>query len=125
MLAFNLGIFFRNLHGEDVLFSAQGAHAELHFAGGVMGLQEHTDLTRHLAVTLTSGDLTLHLAFEEPEDEEEETDPELALVRVHLMRDEGGEERTLLRTSFQFGEISLKPANEEPPPDEPPKQSAD
>ena len=75
-------------------------------------------------MSLSSGDLTLHLAFEEPEDEEEETDPELAVVRAHLLREQDGQEHTLLRTSFQFGEISLKPAAEPPPPDEPPKQSA-
>jgi hypothetical protein len=120
MLAFNLGVFFRNLHGAEVAFSARTALVEFHFVGGVVALQEHTDLSRHLAVTLGSGDLTLRLAFEEAEEDE---DPESARVELRLVRDAGERERVLLQTSFRFGDVSLKPAAEleaaqpEPPDD--------
>lgn len=113
MLAFNLGVFFRNLRGEEVTFFAKAAHCEVCFTGGVESLQERTNLTRHLAVTLKKGDLHLHAIFEE--DEEEETEPEDSLVRVrmyHLPTRKGEEETVLLRTEFRFGDISLKPADD-------------
>jgi hypothetical protein len=123
MLAFNLSVFFRNLRGEEVAFSAHTAATELHFVGGVVALQEHTDLTRHLSVTLGSGDLLLRIAFEEGEDEE---DPENANVEVRLLREAGDREVLLVQTSFRFGDVSLKPAADaeadaagsEPPPDD-------
>ncbi|HKI97370.1 MAG TPA: hypothetical protein VKB51_02735 [bacterium] len=123
MLAFNLSVFFRNLRGEEVAFSARTGQTELHFVGGVVALQEHTDLTQHLAVTLGSGDLLLRIAFEEPEDEED--DPEGANVVVRLLRESGERELLLVQTTFRFGDVSLKPASdlaahpgEEPPPDD-------
>ena len=115
MLAFNLTVFFRNLRGEDVSFVARSAGSELHFVGGVVALQEHTDLTRHLSVTLRSNDLLLRIAFEEAE---EDADPESAHVEVRLLRESGEHEELLLQTAFRFGEVSLKPAadaTDEPP----------
>lgn len=122
MLAFNLSVFFRNLRGEPVAFSATTAQTEFHFVGGVVAMQEHTDLTRHLSVTLGSGDLLLRIAFEEGE---EDDDPDEANVEVRLLRDEGEREELLAQTVFRFGDVSLKPAGhgepagEEtaPPPD--------
>ena len=117
MLAFNLTVFFRNLRGEDVVFAARSAQTELHFVGGVVALQEHTDLTRHLSVTLGSGDLLLRIAFEEAEEDE---DPESANVEVRLLRESGDREVLLAQTSFRFGDVSLKPAADaEGPPSAP------
>ena len=118
MLAFNLSVFFRNLRGEEVAFSARSAQTELHFIGGVVALQEHTDLTRHLAVTLGSGDLLLRIAFEEAEDDDQES----ANVEVRLLRESGEREILLLQTSFRFGDVSLKPASDvkDGPPKPPP-----
>ena len=119
MLAFNLTVFFRNLRGEEVSFSARSPQTELHFVGGVVALQEHTDLTRHLSVTLGSGDLLLRIAFEEAETDEE---AETANVEVRLLREQGDRELLLLQSSFRFGDVSLKPAADatEPPPEAPP-----
>lgn len=126
MLAFNLGVFFRNLRGEEVAFSARTPQQEVHFIGGVRTLQEHTDLTRHLSVTLDSGELSLRIAFEEPEDE---ADPEEATVAVRLVREAGERELVLLQTTFRFGEVSLKPAADleagEQDPDDPPDDDGD
>jgi len=115
MLAFNLTVFFRNLRGEDVSFVARAGSSELHFVGGVVALQEHTDFTRHLSVTLRSGDLLLRVAFE---DAEEDEDPESATVEVRLLRESGEREELLMQTNFRFGDVSLKPAADvenEPP----------
>ncbi len=108
MLAFNLGVFFRNLHGQEVEFSAQSGHGEVHFVGSVRQLEERTELTRHLSVVLGHDRLTLRIEFEEGEEpEEEEADnPE---VEVRLMENRDGEERLLLRTTFAFDEIRLQP----------------
>ena len=106
MLAFNLGVFFRNLQGEDVTFSARNDHCEVHFVGGVEALHEQTDLTRHLSVTLSKGDLSCRMAFEE--DEEPET-PESADVEVRLVQVIAEREVLLLQTRFRFEEIQLKP----------------
>jgi hypothetical protein len=125
MLAFNLSVFFRNLRGEEVAFSARTAQTELHFVGGVVALQEHTDLTRHLSVTLGSGDLLLRIAFEEGEEDE---DPEAASVQVRLLRESGNREVLLVQTTFRFGDVSLKPAAdaaETPPEAEPPPDDGD
>jgi hypothetical protein len=123
MLAFNLSVFFRNLRGEEVAFSARSAQTELHFIGGVVALQEHTDLTRHLSVTLGSGDLLLRIAFEEAEDDDQES----ANVEVRLLRESGDREVLLVQTSFRFGDVSLKPAAdaEEPPSDPLPPEDGD
>ena len=119
MLAFNLTVFFRNLRGEEVVFVARSPQTELHFMGGVVALQEHTDLTRHLSVTLRSGELLLRIAFEEAEEDE---DPETAAVEVRLLRESGEREILLLQTSFRFGDVSLKPASDvkDGPPKPPP-----
>ncbi len=125
MLAFNLGVFFRNLKGEEVAFAARAPHCELRFTGGVADLHEETDLIRHLSVTLSKGQLSLTSSFEENEEEE----PEDTEVEVEMARRDDEGEQILLRTSFQFGDISLKPASEDgddagfavpqPPDDEP------
>ncbi|MCH7477726.1 MAG: hypothetical protein IIA14_06460, partial [SAR324 cluster bacterium] len=49
MLAFNLGVFFRNLQGADVTFAAQSEKCQFNFSGGVEKLQEQKDLTHHLS----------------------------------------------------------------------------
>ncbi len=114
MLAFNLGVFFRNLRGEEVAFSARSSRCEVHFTGGVVSLQEHTDLSRHLSVALGKGDLLLRLAFEE----DDEGDPEDSEVEVRLLREHERHEQLLLQTTFYFRDVSLKPASEagETPP---------
>jgi hypothetical protein len=123
MLAFNLSVFFRNLRGEEVAFAARSATCELHFVGGVVALQEHTDLARHLSVTLGSGELLLRVAFEEGEEDE---DPESANVEVRLVRESAERELLILQTTFRFGDVSLKPAADaEEPPSEPAKPPDD
>jgi len=109
MLAFNLGVFFRNLKGEEVVFSAETPQCKVGFTGGVRGLDEQTDLTHHLSVTLVQGDLSFSLAFDEDEEDEE---PEDARVDVRLVQQVGEGEILLLETNFRFGDISLKPASE-------------
>jgi len=117
MLAFNLGIFFRNLKGEDVLFSAQAEHAAIHFTGSVLELRTHADLDRRLDVTLTKDGLFLHMGFEEDEEAE---DPESMEVEVSLTRQGAKGLETLARTTFRFGDISLKPLDESAGGDEGP-----
>ena len=129
-LAFNLGIFFRNLHGEPVRFSARNNHAELRFEGGVSALSEQVDLTRELRVSLVAYPLRLELVFEEPEDEQASEEDLRVLVTLHRMEGEGAEaagktnvtppgERPalILQTEFRFGEISLTPLTQEAPGD--------
>ncbi len=111
MLAFNLGVFFKNLKGEEVMFSARTNQCEVNFTGGVADLHEETDLTRHLSVvTLRKNDLSLRIYFEENEEEEpEDTEVDVEMVLA------GGEDEVdiqLLHTSFRFGSISLKPVSE-------------
>lgn len=118
MLAFNLSVFFRNLRGEPVAFSARTAQMEMHFVGGVVAMQEHTDLTRHLSVILGSGDLRLRIAFEEGEDEDD--DPDQANVEVRLLREADGREDLLAQTTFRFGDVSLKPVGDTEPDDDAP-----
>lgn len=116
MLAFNLGVFFRNMEGEEVLFSARNNHSAVIFIGGVEHLSDQTDLSHHLAVTLSKDNLLCHISFEESEDEEnvEDTEVEVELVRVSGSEEE--EDIVLLQTTFRFEEIGLKPAvgSEEP-----------
>lgn len=108
MLAFNLGVFFRNLKGEEVVFSAETPQCVVNFTGGVADLREETSLTRHLSVTLAKGDLSLTISFEE-NDEGEPEDTEVEVV-MHQSGKEG--DLRLLRTTFRFGDISLKPISE-------------
>jgi len=109
MLAFNLGIFFRNLKGAAVDFAAGNAACQVGFTGQVQALSDQMDLTRHLTVTLRHGDLLCHIAFDEGEDEEGEEKQDEATVEVRLLlrADEG--ERVLVQSHFRFDEISLKP----------------
>ena len=118
MLAFNLGIFFRNLKGEEVSLDARNEHCEVRFTGGVEDLVEHTDLSHHLAVTLSNADLSCRIAFE---DAEEEETPEHTEVEVEMFQKTEKREITLLRTTFRFEEITLKPASaDDEEPDEGP-----
>lgn len=119
MLAFNLGVFFRNLKGEEVSLDARNPHCEVRFTGGVEDLVEHTDLSHHLSVTLTNKELSCRIAFEEAEEEET---PEHAEVEVELILKSAERELTLLRTTFRFDEITLKPASgdEQEEPDDGP-----
>lgn len=109
MLAFNLGVFFRNLKGEEVVFSANTPQCEVNFTGGVADLHEETKLTRHLSVTLAKNDLSLTISFEESEEEE---DPEDTEVEVVMLQTVDERDMQLLRTTFRFGDISLKPVSE-------------
>ena len=111
MLAFNLGVFFRNLKGEEVALYARNDHCEVRFSGGVEDLAEHTDLSHHLTVTLSSGDLSCRIAFEEAEEEET---PEHTEVEVELIQKNEAREIVLLRTTCHFEEITLKPDSGEP-----------
>ena len=110
MLAFNLGVFFRNLRGEEITLSAKNEHCELYFSGGVENLEEHTVLSHHLSVTLTNGDLSCRIAFEEVEEEET---PENTEVEVEMVQKRDDKEILLLQTTFRFEEITLKPASGE------------
>jgi hypothetical protein len=112
MLAFNLGVFFRNLHGEEVTFTAKSPQCEVNFTGGVVKLQERTDLTPELSVTLNKGNLYFQATFEENEEEEERPEDAVVQVILKLELPEEKEEVLLLETQFRFGEISLKPAGE-------------
>lgn len=112
MLAFNLGVFFRNLHGEEVTFSAKSPLCEVNFTGGVVKLQERSDLTPELSVTLNKGNLYFHATFEENEEEEERPEDTVVQVTLKLELPKEKEEVLLLEIQFRFGEISLKPAGE-------------
>ena len=107
MMAFNLGIFFRNLKGEEVYFSAKNHHCEVQFIGGVENLNEQTDLTHHLSVTLSKGELSCRIAFEEVEDEDS---MENTQVEIRFVQELDGEETLLLQTTFLYEEITIKPA---------------
>ena len=109
MLAFNLGVFFRNLKGEEVVFSANTPQCEVNFTGGVADLHEETKLTRHLSVTLAKNDLSLTISFEENEEEENPEDTEVEVVMLQTVDER---DMQLLRTTFRFGDISLKPVSE-------------
>lgn len=116
MLAFNLGVFFRNLSGAEVEFSAKNAQCELHFVGSVRDFRQEHDTASHLSVALRSGELVCHVAIEEEEAVEA---PEEAKVDVRLAQVLGDGERELLHASFRFEDISLKPHVIEPAPEAP------
>ena len=119
MLAFNLGIFFRNLAGQRVRFDAENTREQVHFTGSVSELEETKALIRELRVTLTRGDVALRIVFEDSEDPEEADQPEVELTLV--LRD-GEETLELLSTTFAFDEIRFHPEEPDAPnPDEAPK----
>jgi hypothetical protein len=124
MLAFNLGIFFRNLKDAEVDFAAQNATCQLQFTGRVQALSDQVDLTRHLSVTLRLGDLLCLIAFDEQEDDAEEKKEEEATVDVRIVQHRGGAPHVLLQTHFRFEEISLKPHNPDAQPPDGPAQAA-
>lgn len=109
-IAFNLGIFFRNLHGQEVSFSGVNEYCTLDFTGGVESLVEQTNLTKQLEVILSNLPLFLHFTFEEPQDDEDVKGNE---VRIRLVRRETDEDVTLLETRFLFSEVSLKPTSDD------------
>ena len=121
MLAFNLGVFFRNLAGEEVIFSARNKTCAVKFIGGVEQLSDQTGLTHHLAVTLIKDNLSFHISFEESEEEEHVEDTEVDVLLIKAPENEMEEETVLLETTFRFEEITLKPAAgaEEDPDDGP------
>ncbi len=125
MLAFNLGVFFRNLSGADVDFTAKNAQCALQFVGNVQDFRQEHDTASHLSVALRSGELVCRIAIEEEEAVEA---PEEAKVEVRLAQVLDGGERELLHATFRFEDISLKPHVIEPPPDapagEPPPQAS-
>jgi hypothetical protein len=123
MLAFNLGIFFRNLKDAEVDFSAKNAVCQVAFSGQVQALSDQVDLTRHLAVTLRRGDLVCFISFDEQEDEDtEQKKEEEALVQVRIAEERDGTEQVLVETQFRFEDISLKPHSPDAP--EPPQDPA-
>lgn len=116
MLAFNLAVFFRNLKGEEVFFTAYNQNCQMTFLGGVSELHEETGLSHHLTVKLNKDHLSCIISFDE---EEEEEKPEHIEVDVKLIQhNPQTEEITLVETKFLFEEIALKPASQmEPEPD--------
>jgi len=115
-LAFNLGIFFRNLEGEPVRLSAKNDHCELQFLGSVSSLSEQVDLTRELNVSLQAPPLRLDMVFEEPEDENARDDDLRVSTTLHR-ENEAGDTGLILETEFRFGEISLAPLSPPPSPE--------
>jgi hypothetical protein len=123
VLAFNLGVFFRNLSGAEVDFTAANAQCEFQFVGFVQDLQQHRDVGTRLSVALRQQHLTCSIEIEEEETIEAPEDAKID-VRLVLRREEG--DRELLHATFRFEEISLKPhaqavpaeavPEEEPPP---------
>lgn len=111
MLAFNLSVFFRNLRGQPVRFKARDERAEVAFEGGVLDMQEQTDLSHHLTVTLARGELLCRIAFADDEDGDVEY-PDESEVAVRLVQRHGDGEALLLETHFRFGDIALQPAGE-------------
>ena len=120
MLAFNLGVFFRNMEGEEIIFSARNAHCSVIFVGGVENLSEQTDLTHHLAVTLSKGPIYCHISFEDAEDDEKVEDTEVEVQLVQVASKPDTDDVILLETSFRFEEIGLKPAAGADDPDDGP-----
>ena len=122
MLAFNLGVFFRNLSGAEVDFAAKNPRCALQFVGSVQDLRQERDTATRLYVALRGGGLICRIAIEEDEAVEA---PEEAKVEVRLAQQAPGGEREVLRATFRFEDISLKPHAPEPPPEpaaaEPPK----
>ena len=109
MLAFNLGVFFRNLQGQPLRFAARGSAAEMQFVGGVRELNEKTGLDTQLSVVLAQGDLSLHIVFDEGDEDEFAEDPR---VQVRLVQQTDGGEITLCQTQFAFDEVRLTPAED-------------
>jgi len=110
MLAFNLGVFFRNLQGQPMRFSAQGGATGMQFVGGVRALNEKTGLDTQLSVVLAHADLSLHIVFDEGDEDEFAEDPR---VQVRLVQQADWGELTLCQTQFAFDEVRLTPAGEE------------
>ena len=106
MLAFNLGVFFRNLQGEAVVFAADNGNCVFNFTGGVESLKETTHLNRELSVVLARDGLVCTIVMEEEEEPEGEENPE---VRVRLVRSHDGQDELMLETTFRFNEIRLQP----------------
>lgn len=107
MLAFNLAVFFRNLHGEPVRLVARGERAGLRFVGSVEGLEETTDLTRRLTVTLGRAELLCRLELEEELEPDEDAPP---TVHIRLSSRNGAEPTVLAEAAFRFEDIQLQPA---------------
>lgn len=107
MLAFNLGVFFKNLAGSEVVFTAKNKHCEITFTGGVSEMIEQTELIRRLTVILRKGEVSCRIGFDDDDGSEEEGDE--ALVEVRLIHSPEGEEVDLMQSEFKFDEITLKP----------------
>lgn len=126
MLAFNLGVFFRNLSGAEVEFTAKNPQCDFRFVGAVGEFHQEHDVSTHLSVALRCADLTCTIDIEEEEAVEA---PEEAKVEVHLVQHAAEGDRELVHTAFRFEDISLKPhvpggdAEAEPEPEPPPKAS--
>jgi hypothetical protein len=81
----------------------------MQFVGGVRELNEKTGLDTQLSVVLGQGDLTLHIVFDEGDQDEFAEDPR---VQVRLVQETDGSEITLCQTQFAFDEVRLTPAAE-------------
>jgi hypothetical protein len=125
VLAFNLGVFFRNLSGAEVDFSAKNPQCTFRFIGNVQDFRQERDTASRLSVALRSGELVCRISIEEEDTVEA---PEEAKVEVALAQRQGEAEREVLHASFRFEDISLKPHVLEPPPDptagEPPPKAS-
>ena len=110
MLAFNLGVFFRNLAGAEVDFSAKDGETEVHFQGMVESIHQESGLEQHLQVTLRRDTLRCRIGILEPEDEEQPSSEDEPKVEVTLEADAQEEHPVLLyRGQFKFDSISFKP----------------
>jgi hypothetical protein len=114
VLAFNLGVFFRNLAGAEVDFAAKNAQCDFHFVGSVQDFRQEQDVGTQLSVALRHEGLVCTLSIV---DEEADEAPEDAMVEVRLLQQVEGGARELLHTTFRFEGISLKP-HVEPQPGE-------
>jgi len=121
MLAFNLGVFFRNLSGAEVEFTAHNADCDVVFVGRVRDIREELGLGSTLQVTLSREPLQCRIEIEDSDGEEDESpgaSPEPA-IEVILEREAGERAEQLFRGRFTFEAITLKPYVPHPPPEAP------
>ena len=123
MLAFNLGVFFKNLSGAPVFFSAKGPTAEVTFVGTVTDLQQESGWQGSITVTLRQGALACTIVFDEAEEEQH---PEASGVQVSLLCDDATAEESeplqLLTAGFRFKDVTLHPVEPLTEP-EPPRSA--
>jgi hypothetical protein len=111
VLAFNLAVFFRNLAGAEVEFTAKNPRCAFQFIGSVEEFRQEQDVGTRLSVTLRGSELVCRISIEE---EEAPDAPEEAKVEVRLALALEKGEREVFHTAFRFEEISLKPHAPDP-----------